>query len=63
MKTLELNQMENVEGGTCSSGAEKFIAVTGTVATIAGFFVPIGAIIAGPTALGMGIAGIVCAFE
>jgi hypothetical protein len=64
MKKMELKQMEQIEGGTpCSSTANKFIAVTGLIAGVASSFGPIGLAIAGPTALGMGVASIICAWK
>jgi hypothetical protein len=62
MKTLELRQMENIEGG-CSDTANRFIAWTGFIAGVAASFGPIGLAIAGPTALGMGVASIICAYR
>jgi len=64
MKQLEVKQMTEIEGGEpCSTTANKFIAVTGFIAGIAASFGPIGLAIAGPTALGMGVAGIICAWK
>ncbi len=59
MKTMELSKMSTIEGGApCSDTANKFIAVTGFIAGVASSFGPIGLAIAGPTALGMGVASI-----
>lgn len=63
MKTLELNQMEVLNGGRCSSSTVKALAVIGMVATIGSFFGPVGWIIAGPSAIGVGIGGLICAFN
>lgn len=64
MKKMHFNQMEVIEGGApCSSTANKFIAVTGFIAGVASSFGPIGLAIAGPTALGMGVASIICAWK
>ncbi len=63
MKKIELSQMEIIEAGGCGATADKFIAVTGFIAGVAASFGPIGLAIAGPTALGMGIASIVCAWK
>lgn len=63
MKALGLEQMEFIEGGGCSDGANKFIATVGLVAGIGSAFGPIGLAIFGPTALGMGIAGTICAYR
>ncbi len=62
MKTLELNQMEKIEGG-CSSSENKAIAVIGMIATVGAFIGPFGWLIAGPSALLAGGAGLLCAFE
>ena len=62
MEKLELYQMENVEGGR-SARAMKAIATAGLVAGVAASFGPIGWAIAGPAAIGMGIASLVCAFK
>ena len=61
-KKLSFQEMEGIEAG-CSRNAQRVMAIAGTVATIASFAGPIGAIIAAPTALGMGIGSIFCAFH
>ena len=63
MKKLELNEMENLIAGTTCDNLKEEIAVIGLVAGIASMFGPIGLLIAGPTALGMGIITVYCAFE
>lgn len=67
MKKLELKQMEEINGGLaegCSDSDNKVLAVAGAVVTIGGLFLsgPIGAAIFGPTAVGVAIGGIRCAF-
>jgi hypothetical protein len=63
MKKLSLNQMEIIEGGSkCGDAGDKAIAVIGLVAGIGACVGPVGLLIAGPTAIGMGIFGVVCAF-
>ena len=59
MKTLDFQQMEMIEGGTACEA----VAVIGTIAGIASMFGPVGLAIAGPTAVGMGVASIICAFK
>lgn len=51
-----------IEGGGCSATANKYIASIGLAASIGSCFGPIGLALCGPTALGMGIAGVICAF-
>lgn len=63
MKKLSLTQMENLEGGklsSCGYAANVSIASIGLVASVGACFGPIGLAIAGPTALGMGVFGLVC---
>jgi hypothetical protein len=62
MNSLSLNQTADISGGGCSTAANRVIATAGLVAGIASAFGPIGLAIAGPTALGMGIASVVCAY-
>ncbi|MGF7138638.1 hypothetical protein [Roseimarinus sediminis] len=62
MKQLEIEQLENIEGGACSDKAVKAIAVIGAAAGVGSLFGPIGALIFGPTALAMSVAGVVCAY-
>jgi len=59
MKNLELTQMEMLHGGGCLASQERTLAIAGSIATVAGFFGPIGAIIAGPTALGVAVGSII----
>jgi hypothetical protein len=63
MKNLELTQMEMLHGGGCSASQERTLAIVGSIATVAGFFGPIGAIIAGPTALGVAVGSLWCAYN
>ncbi|ATA68307.1 hypothetical protein CGC48_06495 [Capnocytophaga cynodegmi] len=64
MKRLEIKQMENVQGGLeCDRYQNRVMAVAGAAATVLGFFGPIGAMIAGPTAVGAAVYGIYCAFK
>lgn len=65
MKKLELKQMEAVEGGkmSCSGYQNKVMAVAGAVTLLVGATGPIGAIIAGPTAVGVTVYSLVCAFQ
>ncbi len=63
MKKMKFDQMVSIEAGGCGAAADKFIAVTGFIAGVASCFGPIGLAIAGPTALGMGIASIACAWK
>lgn len=64
MKRLDLTMMHTIEGGEpCSPTANKIIAVTGLIAGIGSCFGPIGLLIAGPTALGMGVLSVVCAWK
>lgn len=63
MKTLSLEEMEEVTGGGCSESANQFITTAGFIAGIGACFGPVGLAICGPTALGMGIAGMVCAYN
>ncbi|MCQ2974178.1 MAG: hypothetical protein MJ211_05140 [Bacteroidales bacterium] len=60
MKKLDLNVMQNIEGG-CTEAQNKAIAYIGLACTVVGLFGGPAAIIVAPTAIGMGIAGIVCA--
>ncbi|AZQ64757.1 MULTISPECIES: hypothetical protein [Flammeovirga] len=62
MENLNLNEMVIIEGG-CSSTTNKVIATAGLVAGVAAFAGPVGALIAGPTAIGMGIASVYCAYS
>ena len=63
MKTLELEEMEIFIGGGCGATMDKAISTAGFIAGLASFAGPIGAMIAGPTAVGMGIASIYCAYR
>ena len=67
MKKLELKQMEEIQGGgsalTCDDRQTKIMAVAGMAATLIGFCGPVGAIIAAPTAVGMGIFSLICAYS
>ena len=63
MKELNFEQMEEVNGGGCSTSANRFISSVGLVAGVASMFGPVGLMIAGPTALGMGILSAYCAFS
>ncbi|SMO69280.1 hypothetical protein [Gracilimonas mengyeensis] len=56
MNALDITEMEKINGGDRCDDAEKFIATVGLVASIGASFGPIGLAIAGPTALGMGVA-------
>lgn len=62
MKNLSLEQMEKVEGG-CSGNQEKAMAIIGLVAGIGASFGPVGLAIAGPTAFGIAIGAVFCAFN
>lgn len=62
-RSLDLNELETLHGGACSARAQKAISTIGLVASVASFAGPIGALIAGPTALGMGIASAYCAYS
>ncbi|HPR31105.1 MAG TPA: hypothetical protein PLK12_03375 [Prolixibacteraceae bacterium] len=62
MNVLSFDQMENIEGNGCSTGATRFIATVGLVAGVGSAFGPIGLLIFGPTALAMGVASVVCAY-
>ncbi len=61
MKTLELNEMENIEGG-CSSSENKAIAVLSAMA-FAGSFIPFGILVTGPSGALLAGAALFCAFE
>ncbi|EJU32308.1 MULTISPECIES: hypothetical protein [Capnocytophaga] len=64
MKTLNFNQMESIQAGLeCSSYQNRVMSIAGAAATIVGFFGPIGAIIAAPTAIGAGVYSIYCAYK
>lgn len=63
MKKLELNQMADVSGGGCGEKADRAIAILGLISGIGAAFGPIGLAIAGPTALGMGVMSVFCAFR
>ncbi|MDX9880761.1 MAG: hypothetical protein RBS73_01770 [Prolixibacteraceae bacterium] len=63
MKEMSFERMEEVNGGGCSKETEQVIATIGFIASVASAFGPIGLAIAGPTALGMGIGSLVCAFR
>ena len=66
MKTLSFEQMEGIEGGTkagCSQKTTQAIAVIGLVSGVLAFIPVVGWAIFGPTAVGMSIAGTVCAFK
>ena len=65
MKTLNLNQMEQIEGGEfdCSAEAQKKYSTIGLVTGILSFFGPIGAITFGPTAIAMSAASTYCAYQ
>lgn len=70
MKKLELKQMEEIQGGirqesalTCDERQTKIMAIAGMAATVVGLFGPVGAIIAAPTAIGMGVFSIICAYR
>jgi hypothetical protein len=52
METLELSQMEQIEGGQCSK-ATKAIAIAGGTIACGFSFSVIGALIAGPTCLAL----------
>lgn len=56
--------MEVISGGGCSDSDNKVLAVVGAAVTIAGLFVsgPVGAALLGPTAIGVAVGGIRCAF-
>ncbi len=62
MKKLEINQLENIFGGTCTKSDNVVISVVKDVSCIvaAGFW-PIGTLIAGPACVGMIVASAVCA--
>jgi len=56
--------MEMVEGGTpCNSTVNKIIAVGGLITGIAASTGPIGFLIAGPSAIGLGVMSVICAFK
>lgn len=56
--------MENLNGrSSCGDTADKAIATIGAICFVASFFGPIAWIITGPTAAGMAIAGLVCAYK
>ena len=55
--------MEMLHGGGCSASQERTLAIVGSIATVAGFFGPIGAIIDGPTALGVAVGSLWCAYN
>jgi len=61
-KKLSFQEMVGIEAG-CPRCVHRVMAIAGTLATIASFAGPIGAIIAALTALGMGIGSIFCAFH
>ena len=63
MKALELNEMEEIIGGGCSDTANRAIATIGFIAGVGSAFGPIGLAIFGPTALGMSVAGLYCAYS
>ncbi|WP_372483259.1 hypothetical protein AB9J70_06030 [Elizabethkingia anophelis] len=66
MKKLDLIQMEDLQGGKhpmCNSKNDKIMAVAGAAATAAGFIPVVGWAIGGPTAIGAGVYGLVCAFS
>ena len=63
MKEMSFEQMESLNGGgECSDSAEKFIATVGFATSVGSCFGPIGLLICGPTALGMGILSMYCAW-
>ncbi|HAK11102.1 MAG TPA: hypothetical protein DIW54_12460 [Chitinophagaceae bacterium] len=67
MKKLKLSQIEAISGGAkkgCSDSDNKVLAVVGATVTVAGLFFggPVGVAVLGPTALGVAIGGIRCAF-
>jgi hypothetical protein len=63
IQELSLQELESLQGGKCSDGANKAIATIGLVAGVASAIPGVGLLIFGPTALGMGIASVVCAYQ
>lgn len=65
MKKLNVSQMENLQGGaiSCNGYQNKVMAVAGAASLMVGFAGPIGAIIAGPTGVGVAVYGLYCAFK
>lgn len=62
MKELSFEKMEEVNGGECSTSANRFIATVGFAASVGSCFGLVGLLICGPTALGMGILSMYCAW-
>lgn len=63
MKTLNIEQMENIDGSGCSDNANKVIATVALVSGIGSFFGPVGALVFGPTAVVSSILGVACAYS
>lgn len=62
MKVLELDQMEQIEGG-CNNNVEAFAYAGGIIACGFAFSSGIGALIAGPSCLGLVMTGVKCIYD
>jgi len=60
MKKMDFEQMENLQGGSCDALNSKAVKTVELVACVGSFCGPIGALIFGPTALGLAIGEYIC---
>jgi len=65
MKTLNFEQMENLQGGDCDAFKknQKALSIIGVVTCVASFTNPITALIVGPTSLGLAVGAVICAYQ
>ena len=65
MKTMNFEQMENLQGGDCEAFRknQKALSVIALVSGVASSLCPIAALIAAPTSLGLSVGAVICAFE